>query len=40
VVVERTLHDVAVRQVTSVDEVFAVDAEGRAVATSHLGNSC
>ena len=39
-VVERTLHDVAVRPVTSVAEVLAVDAEGRAVATGHLGNSC
>ena len=39
-VVERTLHDVAVRDVSSVEEVLAVDAEGRAVATGHLGNSC
>jgi 1-deoxy-D-xylulose-5-phosphate reductoisomerase len=40
VVVERTLHDVAVRELSSVEEVLAVDAEARTVATGHLGNSC
>ena len=40
VVVERTLHDVTVRELSSVEDVLAVDAEGRTVATGHLGNSC
>ncbi len=40
VVVERTLHDVAIRELSSVEDVLAVDAEGRAVATGHVGNSC
>ena len=40
VVVERTLHDVTLRQVSTVDDVFAADEEARSVATGHLGDSC
>ncbi|HLE38755.1 MAG TPA: 1-deoxy-D-xylulose-5-phosphate reductoisomerase [Acidimicrobiia bacterium] len=40
VVVERTLHDIAVRSLSSVEDVFAADEEARAVATGHLGDSC
>lgn len=38
VVVEHTLHDVAIRDLASVADVLAVDAEARAVATGHLGS--
>jgi len=40
VVVERTLADVAVRALESIEDVLAVDREARAVATGHLGVSC
>jgi 1-deoxy-D-xylulose-5-phosphate reductoisomerase len=40
VVVERTLHDVAVRPVSTVEDVFAADEEARSVAAGHLGDSC
>jgi 1-deoxy-D-xylulose-5-phosphate reductoisomerase len=38
VVVERTLADVEQRDVASVADVLAVDAEARAVATGHIGS--
>ncbi|HSM00967.1 MAG TPA: 1-deoxy-D-xylulose-5-phosphate reductoisomerase [Acidimicrobiia bacterium] len=40
VVVERTLADVEVRQLETVEDVMTADREARAVATGHLGASC
>lgn len=40
IVVERTLTEVGVRPLTTVDDVLAVDREARAVATGYLGSSC
>ena len=40
VVVERTLDDLGVDEVTTVDDVMAVDREARAVAHGHVGSSC
>jgi 1-deoxy-D-xylulose-5-phosphate reductoisomerase len=40
VVVERTLADVEVRPLETLEDVRAVDREARSVATAHLGASC
>ncbi|MDP2622402.1 MAG: 1-deoxy-D-xylulose-5-phosphate reductoisomerase [Actinomycetota bacterium] len=40
VVVERTLADVEVRSLETLDDVRAIDREARSVATAHLGASC
>ena len=40
VVVERTLAEVEQRELTSVADAVAVDAEARAVAHRHIGGSC
>jgi 1-deoxy-D-xylulose-5-phosphate reductoisomerase len=40
VVVERTLNDIPVRPLDTVEDVLAVDGVARGVATGHLGNSC
>ena len=40
VVVERTLADVEVRPLESVEDVMAADREARAIASGHLGASC
>lgn len=40
VIVERTLSDVAHRELDDLEDVMTVDREARAVATGHLGNSC
>jgi 1-deoxy-D-xylulose-5-phosphate reductoisomerase len=40
VVVERTLNDLPVRQIESVDDVLEVDRGARRSATGHLGDSC
>lgn len=40
IVVERTLAAIEVRPLSTVDEVFAVDRESRAVASGYLASSC
>lgn len=39
-IIERTLADVEVRPLETVEDVIAVDREARAVATGHLGAAC
>lgn len=39
-VIERTLADVEIRPLESVDDVMAADREARAIASGHLGASC
>ena len=40
VVIERTLEEMGVRSISSVDDVMAVDREARAVALGHLPGAC
>ena len=40
VVIERTLGQMGVRSIDSIEDVMAVDGEARAVAAGHLGGAC
>lgn len=40
VVIERTLGQMGVRSVDSIEDVMAVDGEARAIAAGHLGGAC